>query len=177
MSQDDLPASGPAGHSAGPLDAVDRAIMAELQRDGRMSIRTLAERTHISRSNAYARVARLVEDGTIRGFRADVDPLSAGLGTTAYVAITIEQTSWRLVAAGLREIPYVDHFALLGGDFDVLALVRTPDNTALRDVVLNRVQSIPGVRTSRTWLVFEEQPGLGVPWLTSGVVSESDQHG
>ena len=46
-----------------PLDEVDRRILDELVRDGRTSIRTLAERIHISRTNAYARVERLLATG------------------------------------------------------------------------------------------------------------------
>jgi DNA-binding Lrp family transcriptional regulator len=163
MSDNPETGTGTGGRSAGALDAADVAILAELRRDGRMSIRLLAERVHISRANAYARIARMVQDGTIAGFTVEVDPQQLGLGTTAYVAITIDQTAWRTVSAGMREIPYVEHFALIGGDHDVLALVRAPDNAALRDVVLDRIQSIPGVRTSRTWLVFEEARGAGVP--------------
>ena len=60
---------------------------------------------------------------------------------------------------------YLEHAALLGGDYDVLALVRAPDNAALRDVVLNQVQGIPGVLSTRTWLVFEEFDGVGSPWV------------
>ena len=161
MNPDD--GTGTGGRSAGPLDAADVAILAELRRDGRISIRLLAERVHISRANAYARIARMVQDGTIKGFTVEVDPHQLGLGTTAYVAITIDQTAWRTVSAGMREIPYVEHFALIGGDHDVLALVRAPDNAALREVVLDRIQSLPGVRASRTWLVFEEERGAGVP--------------
>ena len=156
------PASG--GRSAGALDTTDAAIVAALQRDGRLSVRALAERAHISRANAYARIARLVEQGTIAGFTVRLDPRRMGLGTTAYVGITIDQTAWRAIAARLRDIPYIEHFALIGGEHDVLALVRAPDNAALRDVVLDRIQDIPGVRSSRTWLVFEEQQGRGVPW-------------
>jgi DNA-binding Lrp family transcriptional regulator len=49
--------------------------------------------------------------------------------------------------------------ALVGGDFDILLLVRTPDNSTLRDVVLERLQALEGVRSTRTWLIFEELPG------------------
>lgn len=164
MSSESGVTPGPGGRSAGPFDATDAAIVAELQRDGRISVRALAERAHISRAHAYARISRLVEQGTITGFTVRLDPRRIGLGTTAYVAITIDQTAWRAVAACLREIPYIEHFALVGGDHDVLALVRAPDNAALRDVVLVRIQDIAGVRSSRTWLVFEEQQGRGVPW-------------
>ncbi|GAB2952308.1 Lrp/AsnC family transcriptional regulator [Nonomuraea fastidiosa] len=150
--------------AAATLDDVDRAIIAELRRDGRMSVRTLAEHVHISRASAYARLTRLMEDGVITGFTAEISPAKAGLGTSAYVSITIEQNSWRQVSARLRETPYVEHFAMVGGDYDVLALVRTPDNAALRHVVLERIQDIPGVRATRTWLVFDEARGQGAHW-------------
>ncbi|RQX03450.1 Lrp/AsnC family transcriptional regulator [Micromonospora inaquosa] len=153
-----------SGRSARSLDEVDRRILDELVRDGRTSVRTLAERIHISRTNAYARVERLLRDGVITGFRAQVAPAAAGLGTSAYIALTIEQNTWREVSAELARVRYIEHAALLGGDHDVLALVRAPDNAALRDVVLGRVQSIPGVLSTRTWLVFEEFDGTGSPW-------------
>lgn len=150
------------GRSARQLDDVDRRILAELSRDGRLSIRALAEQVHVSRANAYARVDRLMADGVITGFAATVDHERAGLGTSAYVLINIQQNTWREVAAALGELPYVEHFALVGGDFDVLVLVRAPNNAALRHVVLERIQDVPGVRSTRTWLVFDEHTGRGV---------------
>ena len=152
------------GRSARDLDEVDRRILAELVDDGRLSVRALAERAHVSRANAYARLDRLMADGVITGFAAQVDPERAGLGTSAYVLLTIQQNTWREVAAALAELPYIQHFALVGGDFDVLALVRAPDNAALRHIVLERIQEIDGVRGTRTWLIFDEHDGLGVTW-------------
>ena len=168
MSQQTAPDAanpGPAGRTARPLDEIDRRILDALVRDGRASIRTLAERIHVSRTNAYARVERLLRDGVIAGFRARVAPAAAGLGTSAYVGLTIEQNSWREVSARLSRVRYIEHAALLGGDYDVLALVRAPDNAALRDVVFTEVQRIPGVLSTRTWLVFEEFDGTATPWL------------
>jgi len=153
-----------AGRSVRPLDAPDRQILSELIRDARTSIRSLAARVHISRANAYARVDRLVADGVITGFSAHIAHELAGLGTSAYVSLSIEQNSWREVSASLGRLPYVEHVSMLGADFDVLVLVRAPDNAALRDLVLDRIQSIPGVRTTRTWLVFDELPGPGADW-------------
>ena len=155
----ELPSDRPGRTARRPLDDVDRRIVDALVRDGRMSIRTLADRIHISRSNAYARVERLLADRIITGFRAEVAPEPAGLKTSAYVALRIEQNTWREVSAELARVRYIEHAALLGGDYDVLALVRAPDNTALRDVVLGDIQAIPGVLSTRTWLVFEEFDG------------------
>ncbi|MGH8826282.1 MAG: Lrp/AsnC family transcriptional regulator [Jiangellaceae bacterium] len=150
--------------SARVLDDVDRLILDELARDGRMSIRTLAEKVHVSRANAYARVDRLLADGVITGFGAQVDPERAGLSTSAYVLLSIQQNAWREVASALGSLPYVEHFALVGGDFDVLALVRAPNNAELRHVVLERIQDVAGVLSTRTWLVFDEHLGQGARW-------------
>lgn len=158
-SSDTSAHGGLPGRSAAALDDVDRAMLAELASDGRLAVRALAERLHISRTNAYARLERLLAEGVITGFGAKIDPRRAGLGTSAYIMVTVEQTSWRTMATDLHEIPYVDHVALVGGDFDILLLVRTPDNTTLRDVVLERLQALEGVRSTRTWLIFEELPG------------------
>ncbi|MFF2039630.1 Lrp/AsnC family transcriptional regulator [Kitasatospora sp. NPDC048239] len=138
------------------LDRVDRSILRLLQQDGRASIRSVAERVHVSRANAYARISRMVEDGVIRGFTARVDHEKAGQGTSAYITLKIVQNSWRTVREQLLALPGVAHIALVGGDFDVLLLVHTADNHALRELVLNRIQSIPQVLGTQTMLVFEE---------------------
>ncbi len=138
------------------LDPIDRAILRLLQEDGRASVRSVAERVHVSRANAYARINRLIEDGVIRGFAARVDHERAGQGASAYITLKIVQNSWRTVREQLLTLPGVAHIALVSGDFDVLLLVHTADNRSLRELVLTRLQAIPEVLSSRTLLVFEE---------------------
>jgi len=139
-----------------PLDAIDRMILRILQEDGRASIRSVADRVHVSRANAYARINRLIEDGVIRGFTARVDHERAGHGASAYITLKIVQNSWRTVREKLITLPGVVHIALVSGDFDVLLLVHTVDNRSLRELVLTRLQAIEEVLSSRTLLVFEE---------------------
>lgn len=139
-----------------PLDRVDRSILRLLQQDGRASIRSVAERVHVSRANAYARISRMMDDGVIRGFTARVDHERAGQGASAYLTLKIVQNSWRTVREQLLELPGVAHIALVGGEFDVLLLVHTADNRALRELVLGRIQSIPQVLATQTLIVFEE---------------------
>jgi DNA-binding Lrp family transcriptional regulator len=62
-----------------PLDDVDRKIIAELTRDGRLSVTTVAENVHISRAHAYARISRLTSTGVLTKFTDLVDPVKAGL--------------------------------------------------------------------------------------------------
>ncbi|MEE1773394.1 Lrp/AsnC family transcriptional regulator [Streptomyces sp. JV185] len=141
---------------ARPLDAIDRRILRLLQTDGRASIRSVADRVHVSRANAYARINRLIDDGVIRGFSARVDHERAGQGASAYITLKIVQNSWRTVREQLQALPGATHIALVSGDFDVLLLVHTRDNRSLRELVLTRIQAIPEVLSTRTLLVFEE---------------------
>lgn len=142
------------------LDETDQRILDTLTADGRISVRRLAETLHISRANAYARIERLRESGVIRRFTADVDPVARGLATSAYVTINLRQADWRDIRERLRALPQVVHIALVGGDFDVILLVRATDNADLRRVVLDTIQGMPGVLSTRTSLVFEEPEPL-----------------
>lgn len=164
MSNIESPPGPVPGQTAVPLDAIDRQILSLLLDDGRVSVRALAEQVHISRANAYSRIGRLVAEEVVTGFTAQLNPQRAGLGTSAYVTAMIEQNAWRDISRKLQAIPYVEHVALVTGDFDVLVLVRAPDNLALRKVVLESIQAVPGVRSTRTWLVFDEVRGRGADW-------------
>jgi DNA-binding Lrp family transcriptional regulator len=144
------------GSAGRGVDEVDRRIVAALRADGRLSVRALAERVNISRAAAHARLQRLTAAGVITGFTATVDPVRVGLGTSAYVTMSVRQHVWRDLRERLRAIPEVAHMALVGGEFDVILLVRAADNDALRRVVLERLQAIPGVLSTRTSLIFED---------------------
>jgi len=138
------------------MDDTDRLIVEALRSDGRLSMRSLAERLHISRGNAYARVARLERDGVITGYAALIDPVRYGYALSAYVYLDIAQRSWKSVRGQLLSIPEVDHVALVSGEHDILLRVRARDAIDLRDVVLTRLQEIPEVHATQTVLIFEE---------------------
>jgi DNA-binding Lrp family transcriptional regulator len=138
------------------MDDIDSRIIEALRADGRASITAVAEAAHVSRANAYARLSRLLEEGVITGFTAKVDPVRSGRGSSAYVTLRVEQAGWHELRDRLRDIPEVEHFALVGGDFDVILLVRARDNEDLRRLVLETLPGIPSVRDTKTSLIFED---------------------
>ncbi len=140
------------------LDDADRAIIAALSVDGRLSMRALAERVHLSRAGVYARVSRLEDLGVITGYTAVVDPVRLGYGVSAYIYLRIAQQSWKEVRQRISEIPEVQHAALISGDDDLALLVRATDAAALRDLVLNRLQTMPDVVSTKTVLILDELP-------------------
>lgn len=138
------------------LDDVDRAILDELRRDARASMTAIAETVHISRAGAHARIKRLTDSGIITGYTVRTDPVLLGHHASAYVMLSLEQPAWQEVQEQLQRIPEIEHMALVGGDFDVILLVRASDARDLRRIVLEDIQAIPAVRSTRTTLIFED---------------------
>jgi DNA-binding Lrp family transcriptional regulator len=157
MSESQVIRAGADEQTARPLDAVDRAIVDTLRSDGRIAMIDLAERVGISRGNAYLRLDRLRRDGIIAGFTAVVDPRRLGLGVAAYVNLKVEQHDWREVRERLLALAEVEHVALLAGDSDFVVLVRAADIQSLRDLVLDRLGTVAGVKSTFTTLILDEQ--------------------
>lgn len=138
------------------MDALDHAILDVLRADARTSVNVIAQQVHISRANAYARIKRMTDEGVILGYRVVTDPVSAGFRSSAYVSMSVDQRRWHEIRAALDALPEIEHVALVGGDFDVMVLVRARDNRDLRRVVLEEIQSIDGVTSTQTFLIFED---------------------
>ncbi|GAA1695805.1 Lrp/AsnC family transcriptional regulator [Fodinicola feengrottensis] len=147
--------SGSAGQPVA-LDDVDLRLLAQLQVEGRLSMRALAERVHISRAGCYARVERLQREGVITGYAAIVNPRKLGRTVSAHIHVKIRQHSWKNVRQALRRVPEVEHGALVSGDNDLVLFVRTRDAESLRDLVLERLQMMEDVLSTHTILVFDE---------------------
>ena len=139
-----------------PLDRLDRRMLRILRDDARISVAALAERVHTSRANAYARMRRLEDSGVIKGFSARVDSRAAGLDVSTLVLVSCHQPDWRQLAEHLAALDEVEYCALISGEYDALLIVRAPDVETLRDVILERIQSIPGVRATHTMFVLDE---------------------
>lgn len=153
------PARTSAGHAGGSpaLDDVDRAMLDLLVEDGRRSAREIARELSISRSTAYARLARLRRLGVLRGVRAEVDPAALGFPITAMVLVNADQHAWEAVRGELVLLPGFEYLAMTSGEFDFFVIVHVADVPALRDVVLHRIHRISGVRSTRTVFVLDEE--------------------
>jgi DNA-binding Lrp family transcriptional regulator len=142
------------------LDEADRRIVAELVRDGRAPVNELARRAGVSRATAYSRFDRLVSEGVITGFRAEVDPAALGYSITAMILVNVQQGEWSDVREQLVQLPGFDYLAVTRGGFDFVVLVRVHDVASLRDVVLHRLHRIKAVRSTQTVFVLDEERRL-----------------
>jgi Lrp/AsnC family leucine-responsive transcriptional regulator len=89
------------------LDSTDRLLLVELQNDARLSLAELGRRVGLSPPAVAERVARLTEEGVIRGFHADVDPRAVGYALSAIVRVRPAPRQLKAVADLARETPEV----------------------------------------------------------------------
>ena len=107
-----------------PLDELDWRILAELQRDGRLSFSELARRVHLSSPAAAERVRRLEETGVITGYHARIAPDQVGLPLTAFVQMRCALGSCLLKTATAEELPEVAEVHKLSGNWCSMLKVR-----------------------------------------------------
>lgn len=141
------------------LDTVDRELLKILRQDGRISITRLAEKVHVSRASAYARLERLQREGVIQGFSAVVDSARMGLGVTAVVLLSAGRSGrfrWREFRRRLVEMSEVESAYLVTGEADIVVVVRASDHEGLRSLLLEKLQGLPHVTGTVTLLVLDE---------------------
>ena len=138
-----------------PLDDVDRAIITELQVDGRMSYTALAPRVGLSQAAVRQRVTKLIDRGVMQVV-AVTDPLSLGMTTQAMVGITVSGDV-RTVAAAVSACPEAEYVLITAGRYDVLAEVLCEDNESLLSLVNDRLRSIDGVASTEVFSVLKTE--------------------
>ena len=143
----------PGPGANGYLDAANRAIIEALQRDGRQPYGAIAEAVGLSEAAVRRRVQRLREDGIMQ-IVAVTDPLQLGFTRQAMVGISVEGDV-RRVAGKLSELPEVDYVVMCAGSFDLLVEVVCEDDERLLALLNDAVRSIPGVRSTETFLYLK----------------------
>lgn len=125
------------------LDETDKAIIRELQSDGRLAYTKLAPRVGLSQAATRQRVNRLLERGIMQVV-AVTDPRKVGLKVQAMVCLKITGDV-RVVADRLGAVDEVDYVVITSGAHDVIAEVVCSDNEQLLDLLNDRIRVIEGV--------------------------------
>jgi len=141
-----------------PLDRTDSEILAALQKNARLSNKELAARVGLAQSTCLERVRRLLRDGILRGFHAEVEPRALGIGLMAMVAVRLSHHSKEVVEAFRALVlkqPEVVGFFYMAGSNDFLLQVAVRDADHLRDLNLSVFSSRSEVAHLETALIFE----------------------
>jgi Lrp/AsnC family leucine-responsive transcriptional regulator len=141
------------------IDRIDRRILGVLQSDGRITNADLAERIGLSATATADRVRRLMRDGFILGYRAELDPIRLGRGLLVFVEVLLDRTSpdvFEHFATQVKRAGEVLECHMVAGGFDYLLKARVRDMGAYRRFLAEVILPLPGVRETRTYAVMEE---------------------
>ncbi|ONG47645.1 AsnC family transcriptional regulator [Pseudoroseomonas deserti] len=137
------------------MDVIDRNILVALQDNGAAGLAELAKVAGLSVSATAERVKRLEERGTIRGWRADLDPGAIGCPLLAFVFVSLrpgpEENSFRIAMRAAEPVLECHHVT---GAWSFLLKIRLPDLAALERFVADFVRAQPGVERSETILAI-----------------------
>jgi Lrp/AsnC family transcriptional regulator for asnA, asnC and gidA len=133
-----------------PLDDVSKAIIEQLQQDGRRPYAAIGKAVGLSEAAVRQRVQRMQESGVMQ-IVAVTDPLQVGFARSALIGVRVDGDVER-VADALAALPEVTYLVVTAGSFDVLAEVVAEDDEHLLSVINRRVRGVPGVRSTETFV-------------------------
>jgi len=140
------------------MDRIDKNILAELQRDGRLSITELSERVGLSISPCHRRVRALEESGAIKGYKAVLEPKLIGLGFSAIVFVTIKEGDKKTIEVfekAIVDIPQIIQAQRLFGDPDFLLHIVADDLSAYQLFYDEQLTAVPGVQRLISTIVMK----------------------
>jgi Lrp/AsnC family transcriptional regulator for asnA, asnC and gidA len=133
------------------LDEVDRAILRELEEDGRRAFREIARKIGVSERTVRARARRMREEGLLR-IIAFADPVRLGPSVLALVLIRVDTARHDDVVEAVTSWPEVSYVSSLVGRADIYIQVMCRDNDELWQLVTQRLRSLDGVVETETML-------------------------
>lgn len=135
------------------LDDVNKQIIEQLQRDGRMSYAALAKVVGLSEAAVRQRVQRLL-DNQVMQIVAVTDPLTLGFARQVMVGLKVAG-DMRSVAEALSQIPEVDYVVICAGAYDLLAELVCTDDDHLLTLLNDQIRVIPGVTGTETFVYLK----------------------
>lgn len=141
------------------MDRIDRRIIHELQKDGRLSNTELADRVGLTPSPCLRRVRQLEHDGVIRGYRALLDSGALGRGFQAFVTVVMRNEDRETITEFERrvaELPEVVEAHRLFGDPDYLLRIAVADVAAYERFRSGSLFDLPGVAQLTSHLMMKQ---------------------
>lgn len=132
------------------LDEVSKAIIAQLQQDGRRSYAAIGKVVGLSEAAVRQRVQRLIEGGVMQVV-AVTDPMEMGFARQAMVGVRVAG-ALEPVADAVADLDEVDYVVITAGSYDLLVEVVAESDEHLLEVISERIRAVPGVVTTETFM-------------------------
>lgn len=117
------------------MDATDRRIIGQLQRDARLTYADIGAAVGLAASSVHDRVRKLERAGVIRGYRAEVQLDRVGWPITAFVSLALRASSPADIPGRVAELPMVESCYSVAGERSYVLVVRAPSTRALEELL------------------------------------------
>lgn len=139
------------------IDELDRRILRELRKDGRLSNTKLAEKVGLSTTPCWNRVRALEEGGMIEGYTALISQTALGYPDTVIIEVTLDRHDddiFDKFGQALAKLPEVMEAYLLTGDYDYLIKVAVAGTAGYEEFLRKKLYKLPGLKHSRSTFVL-----------------------
>lgn len=148
------------------LDEIDIKILEIITRNARLPFKDVAAECGISRAAVHQRVNRMMDMEVIVGSGYQIDPKKVDYMTCTYIGIFLDKGGlYESVADHLRKIPEVVECHYTTGQYAIFAKVYAHNNEHLKQILSEKIQKIPGVTSTETFISLEETFKREVPIL------------
>jgi Lrp/AsnC family transcriptional regulator, regulator for asnA, asnC and gidA len=148
------------------LDEIDIKILEIISKNARLPFKDVATECGISRAAVHQRVNRMIDMEVIVGSGYQIDPKKVDYMTCTYIGIFLDKGGlYESVADSLEKIPEVVECHYTTGQYAIFAKVYAHNNEHLKQILSEKIQKIPGVTSTETFISLEETFKREVPIL------------
>ena len=139
------------------IDSLDRKILSMITSNARIPYLEVARECKVSGAAIHQRIQKLTRMGVITGSKFTIEPKKIGFKTCAYMGIFLDKASlYDEVLEQLRGIPEITQCHYTTGNYSIFIKIYTRDNEHLKKVLTEKLQSIPGIARTETFISLEE---------------------
>jgi Lrp/AsnC family transcriptional regulator, regulator for asnA, asnC and gidA len=150
------------------IDDLDRKILSILTKNARIPFLEVARECNVSGAAIHQRVQRLTKLGIISGSQFNIEPKKLGYYTCAYIGIFLDNAAmFTDVTDRLLKTPEITQCHYTTGQYSMFVKVYTKDNEHLRKVLADKIQAIPGIMRTETFISLEVLVDRQLPILES----------
>lgn len=140
------------------IDKTDKAIIRELQTNAKATLVSIAEKVGLSKTPCQQRIKRLENAGVITGYTARVNRRVLGENHVTFVQVKLSDTKTTALQAfnaAVRQIPEVEACHMMAANYDYLLKVRTGNMGSFREVLGEKISTLPHVLQTSTFVAME----------------------
>jgi Lrp/AsnC family transcriptional regulator for asnA, asnC and gidA len=146
------------------IDSLDKKFIKLITQNARIPYLEVARECNVSGAAIHQRIQKLTNMGVITGSKFIIEPKKVGFKTTAYMGVFLEQASlYHSVLEELKKIPEITQCHFTTGNYSVFIKIYARDNEHLKAVLTDKIQVIPGIARTETFISLEVGFNRSIP--------------